>query len=201
MAHQAAEDESRSPRLSWTSGNEPPVQEDLADGVQRRMQQEDQLAIAQNGGASSSDEGEDDGDMDDDMLDRISSSPSIDDGAYPAPLALPSRWPRRVSSLQHLREHSSASSGAELSSSEDRSSPYLDVPEHLPLHCTTTQHSHLLRQNEHGRSDDEIVSETDYQDAYTDDDDDDESVQGGVSIREEAYVEGLDRLRGSEAQE
>jgi hypothetical protein len=82
VANKAAEDESRSPRLSWASGNEPSAQEDLADSAQRRMQQEqqeDQLAIAQNGGASSSDEGEDDGDMDDDMMDRISSSPSIDD--------------------------------------------------------------------------------------------------------------------------
>ena len=195
MAHQAAEDESRSPRLSWTSGNEPPAQDDLADGVQRRMQQqqqeqqqEDQLAIAQNGGASSSDEGEDDGDLDDDMMDRISSSPSIDDGAYPAPLALlPRAWPRRVSSLQHLREHSSpTSTTAELSSAEDRSSPYLDVPEHLPLHCTVTQQSHL-RRIEHGESEpesnDECVCGTNYEDTYTDDYEGD-SIQGGASLRD-----------------
>lgn len=45
------------------------------------MIQDDALAVAQNGGMSSSDEGELDGDddLDDDMMDKISSSPSIED--------------------------------------------------------------------------------------------------------------------------
>uniref|UniRef100_A0A8H7KFY6 SH3 domain-containing protein n=1 Tax=Bionectria ochroleuca TaxID=29856 RepID=A0A8H7KFY6_BIOOC len=87
VAHETAEEEARSPHLSWTSGfatdeSRKEEQEDLAAGVRGRMtqqEQEDQLAIAQNGGVSSSDEGEDDGDLDDDMMDRISSSPSIED--------------------------------------------------------------------------------------------------------------------------
>ena len=50
---------------------------------QQQQQEEDALAVAQNGGISSSDEGDLDGDdFDDDMMDRISSSPSIEDGAY-----------------------------------------------------------------------------------------------------------------------
>src|SRR5690606_10504187 len=69
-------------------------QRDLAAGVNNRMRQEeeehhqqqeeeDALAVAQNGGISSSDEGDLDGDdYDDDMMDRISRSPSIEDGAY-----------------------------------------------------------------------------------------------------------------------
>jgi hypothetical protein len=67
---------------------------------QEREHQEDALAIAQNGGVSSSDEGDmdDSEDMDDDMMDRISSSPSIEDGRCQRsfPVAC---WPRRVSSL------------------------------------------------------------------------------------------------------
>ncbi|VUC34150.1 unnamed protein product [Clonostachys rosea] len=89
VAHETAEEEARSPHLSWNSGfgtdeSRKEEQEDLAAGVRGRMtqqEQEDQLAIAQNGGISSSDEGEDDGDLDDDMMDRISSSPSIEDEA------------------------------------------------------------------------------------------------------------------------
>lgn len=46
------------------------------------IEQQDDLAIAQNGGtSSSSDEGDLDADLDgDDMMDKISSSPSIEDG-------------------------------------------------------------------------------------------------------------------------
>jgi hypothetical protein len=169
----------------------------------QQEQQEDQLAIAQNGGASSSDEGEDDGDMDDDMMDRISSSPSIDDGAYPAPLALlPKPWPRRVSSLQHLREHSSpGSTMAELSSAEDRSSPYLEIPEHLPLHCTAAQQSHL-RRNEHGGSESngECVCETNHDDMYTGDYDDD-SAQERACLRDARSDDGIDALHEMKQQE
>ncbi|PNY28568.1 NAD-specific glutamate dehydrogenase [Tolypocladium capitatum] len=71
-----------------------------------QQQQQDALAVAQNGGVSSSDEGDVEGDgdadLDDDMMDKISSSPSIEDGgcnpvAVPVPVPVP--WPRRASSL------------------------------------------------------------------------------------------------------
>lgn len=90
-----AEEESRSPRISWTNGQGindiHQYAEDLTTGVasslnndenEKNMNQEDALAIAQNGGVSSSDEGDLDGDgddLDDDMMDKISSSPSIED--------------------------------------------------------------------------------------------------------------------------
>lgn len=86
--------------------------------LQEQQQQEDALAVAQNGGISSSDEGDMDGDgedLDDDMMDRISSSPSIEDGEYSnyfldAVPAAPGVWPRRVSSLSpHLRSRSGPS--------------------------------------------------------------------------------------------
>lgn len=68
--------------------------------------QQDNLAVAQNGGLTGSaaedadmaDAEGDDGmdDDDDDMMDKISSSPSIDDGGYPLP---PVSWPKRTDSL------------------------------------------------------------------------------------------------------
>lgn len=134
MAHETAEEEARSPRLSWTSGkgggtgavlqqhdDDSDDEHDrgssggglsraLAGGINgsdmyrhdHQQQQQDALAVAQNGGVSSSDEGDLDGDgdtdLDDDMMDKISSSPSIEDGGC-NPVAVPVAWPRRVSSL------------------------------------------------------------------------------------------------------
>lgn len=88
-----AEEELHSPRVSWANGGETgdlqKYAEDLAAGVTSSLtadnmttRQQDDLAVAQNGGLETEDadlEG-DDGDLDDDdMMDKISSSPSIDD--------------------------------------------------------------------------------------------------------------------------
>lgn len=100
--------------------------------------------MAQNGaGGHSSDEADlddDDEALDDDMMDKISSSPSIDDGGCSLPIP---QTPRRLSHppLGFGRESvpllelgvpppaSSASSEA----NEDGSSPLCDIPLHLPL--------------------------------------------------------------------
>ncbi|UPL03441.1 hypothetical protein LCI18_014375 [Fusarium solani-melongenae] len=103
-----ADEERRSPRVSWENGNGIDdihrfaddlvagptgsssnsnsrlrgAADDDDDNINGKMVQEDALAIAQNGGISSSDEGDLDGDaddLDDDMMDKISSSPSIED--------------------------------------------------------------------------------------------------------------------------
>ena len=74
---------------------------------QRGLQQDEQ-AIRLNGGISI--EGDDgdmqdadiDDDMDDDMMDKISSSPSIEDGGCALPS--PRDWPRRVDSLPSIRD-------------------------------------------------------------------------------------------------
>ncbi|KAI8305926.1 Tip elongation aberrant protein Tea4 [Colletotrichum sp. SAR11_59] len=95
IAQESAEIQARSPRLSFTDGDDDDVSDsdDLADEVSKRLnggamddaskKQQDALAIAQNGGTSGN---SDDGDMDDtdeslddDMMDKISSSPSIED--------------------------------------------------------------------------------------------------------------------------
>lgn len=101
VAQETAEENLRSPRVSWTNGDGDGVgdlqqyAEDLTAGVSnslnaqngygaRKMQQQDALAVAQNGGMqddSDLDVDADDG-MDDDMTGGISSSPSIEDGAY-----------------------------------------------------------------------------------------------------------------------
>lgn len=140
-------EQQHSPRLSWTDPNDDPAvqqqrkeTEDLVTGVQARMAQEDALAVAQNGGVSSSDEGEGDGDeLDDDLMDRISSSPSIEDGAYrlqrgaehPVVMESARVWPRRVDSLsEHLRASAAV---LQESPSSVGSSTFLVSPVHLPL--------------------------------------------------------------------
>jgi hypothetical protein len=102
------------------------------------MQQQDSLAIAQNGGVVASDASEmdmdGDGDMDDDddMMDKISSSPSIEDGVYTP--ELPPPWPARVDSLRtHCSIPSCDSPSSHVSSDARSSSPYLQHPEYLPL--------------------------------------------------------------------
>ncbi|KAG7127234.1 Tip elongation aberrant protein Tea4 like [Verticillium longisporum] len=101
VAQETAAENSRSPRISWTNGN-PDQQsyetDDLVASVANELAEtsaaknmqaqqhpstsQDSLAVAQNGGLST-DESDADGDtdesMDDDMMDKISSSPSIED--------------------------------------------------------------------------------------------------------------------------
>ena len=88
---------------------------------------------ARPGGANGVDgdalDGEGEDGSEDDMMDKISSSPSIDDGRYPLPIS----WPKRGQSLfpeplTVVSETSSVSGEATLSSS-----PFLESPVHFPL--------------------------------------------------------------------
>ncbi|GAP87812.2 putative sh3 domain-containing protein [Rosellinia necatrix] len=107
VEEERAEEEARNPRVSWANGrgggngdgeDDRDLQiyaEELASGIvnslngnNKMQQQQDALAIAQNGGVTGrvddDDDGEmdvntDDDDLDDDMMDKISSSPSIED--------------------------------------------------------------------------------------------------------------------------
>ncbi|KAK8117309.1 Tip elongation aberrant protein Tea4 [Apiospora kogelbergensis] len=79
-------------RISWANGDIGDLQQ-YAEEIERsemdgdddtKAQQRDALAISLNGGSGASDDGDDmdtdgEGDMDDDMMDKISSSPSIED--------------------------------------------------------------------------------------------------------------------------
>ncbi|KUI65459.1 Tip elongation aberrant protein Tea4 [Cytospora mali] len=125
VAAEQAEEELRSPRVSWANGDSGDLQqyaEDLAASVTNSLytqsrnnyqygagnmatHHEDDLDLVQNGGLVSRDGTEDgdldgdEGDLDDDMMDKISSSPSIDDAelsAEPPPRhhhLLPGAWP------------------------------------------------------------------------------------------------------------
>ncbi|KAI2612417.1 uncharacterized protein GGS25DRAFT_518111 [Hypoxylon fragiforme] len=148
-----AGEEARSPRLSWTDGdnNSRDLQqyaEQLVNGIANslngnKMQSDDALAIAQNGGVAggTSDEGDmdanTDDDMDDDMMDKISSSPSIEDGGYTLP---PHAWPRRVDSLRPWSMQRDPPSSPVLSE-ERSSSPYLELAAHQPLQPLNQQAS------------------------------------------------------------
>jgi hypothetical protein len=107
-ALEAKEENHRSPRVSqeWTASEAQQMQQygdDPATGVTSKLannnpQQQDNLAVAQNGGLTGSTaedaemaDAEGDDGMDDDMMDKISSSPSIDDGGY----SLSQLWPQR----------------------------------------------------------------------------------------------------------
>lgn len=102
-----------------------------------KAQQRDALAISLNGGSGASDDGDDmdtdgEGDMDDDMMDKISSSPSIEDGGCPP--ELPPCWPTRVDSLRSRFSHPPDLLPGSPALSEARSSsPYLEHPEYVPL--------------------------------------------------------------------
>lgn len=157
-----AEEELKSPRISWAnggadSGDTQQYAEDLAASVTNALSgqprnayangsgddkmaaraQQDDLAVAQNGGLISqdnTDDGEMDGeesDLDDDLMDKISSSPSIDDGGSF----------RQIPFSNSVRQDvSPASSPASPCFSEARSSsPYLDLPVYLPLQRTMHQ--------------------------------------------------------------
>ncbi|KAI1116210.1 hypothetical protein F5Y14DRAFT_90308 [Nemania sp. NC0429] len=155
VQEERAEEEARSPRVSWVDGdgdNHRDLQlyaEELASGIVNslngnKMQHQDALAIAQNGGVvghAGDDDGDvdvatDDDDLDDDMMDKISSSPSIEDGGC---FLLPT-WPKRSDSLRNsLLNHDLSIPPVVV---EPRSSsPYLDLPEHLPLRLSYQQSS------------------------------------------------------------
>lgn len=130
-------------RLSWANGDIGDLQQ-YADELSRvnthgdhgdNMQGRDALAVAQNGGSGAADDGDMDTDTDlddDDMMDKISSSPSIEDGGCSP--ELPPLWPARVDSLHTQPSHTSSESpGSPVFSEAGSSSSYLETPEYLPI--------------------------------------------------------------------
>ncbi|KAK3322176.1 hypothetical protein B0H66DRAFT_474035 [Apodospora peruviana] len=166
VAAETAEERLRSPRVSWVNGDVGDLQqyaEDLAAGVAQSLNsqqsgprnandiythdtmhagpQQDALAIAQNGGLSAHDA--DDGDlddtevdMDDDMMDKISSSPSIEDGG--STLFLPPLRSKKLDALGRASSPSSRPASPPVSDVRS-SSPYLQHPDHLPLYLKEQQ--------------------------------------------------------------
>lgn len=135
------------------------------DGAAIKMQAgqpRDALAIAQNGGVSGGDVDDDDlsgdGDdsMDDDMMDKISSSPSIEDGASPS--STEPFWPRRIDSL-----HPPPFASPSTNSDAGYFSPYFDHRAPLDLSISperegkaffdSPSHHHHLAAGEYSRHD------------------------------------------------
>jgi len=144
VAAETADQHLRSPRVSqeWSSGEAQQLQQygdELAKGVTNsltgaNLQQQDTLAVAQNGGLTGSTaedaemaDAEGDDGMDDDMMDKISSSPSIDDGGY----SLPHMWPLRSDSLS-IETPTKGSPSCSQACCES-SSPFVETPEYYPL--------------------------------------------------------------------
>jgi hypothetical protein len=128
------EEGQRSPRVSvdWQDG-----QQDNPMNPNRPLQ--DHQALQQNGSLAVSEDAdmadaEGDDILDDDMMDKISSSPSIDDGLLlPSSLAI-SPWPLRSSSLAQTSVESSPRTPCVSPMDEDfSSSPYVQTPEYLPF--------------------------------------------------------------------
>ncbi|KAK1781780.1 hypothetical protein QBC45DRAFT_320398 [Copromyces sp. CBS 386.78] len=160
VAAEAAEESIHSPRVSWSEGEarglhhyshdhetgigpaHDNLQTQLYNGggnIMASRSHQDSLAIAQNGGHSDFDDGDVDGDNeiddDDDGMDKISSSPSIEDGGSSFTLPpLPSHSCDGLTLPRGSPESSLASSPV---SDVRSSSPYLDRPDYLPTgHAT-----------------------------------------------------------------
>ncbi len=92
--------------------------------------QQDEQAVRLNGSMSMEGDEADlhdadiEDDLDDDLMDKISSSPSIDDGGYPLQ-SQPPVWPARRESLTPLSSPIQPSSAS--------SSPFTNTPPHFPL--------------------------------------------------------------------
>lgn len=137
VAAEAEEEQVRSPRVSgdWNHGESTGYRNGEAGSAGNSHQQQASSEAAEDGHYADStveefDLGDNEGDdMDDDMMDKISSSPSIDDGGYSLPIAR--SWPIRVESrtLATTPKLPSPSRG----SSERSSSPFMDAPVHFAL--------------------------------------------------------------------
>lgn len=167
--------------------------DELAAGVTAsltgaNLQRQDDLAIAQNGGLTGSatedaemaDAEGDDG-MDDDMMDKISSSPSIDDGGYSPPGAWPLRCDSLTDSITRARTPLDSTSPSFSQACGESSSPFVETPDHYPLRplkesldvdmdqedqVTTHYHHHLSQ----GEYEDGIICDTrNYENPYDQD--------------------------------
>ncbi|KAK2627240.1 hypothetical protein QTJ16_003206 [Diplocarpon rosae] len=143
LAVEAAEENHKSPRVSkeWAKGEIQHLQQygdELAAEATSKLagsnlHQQDDPAAAQYGGVTGSTaeeadmaDAEGDDGMDDDMMDKISSSPSIDDGGC----FLPHLWPQRNESL--LRNPPVGSPSLPQACCES-SPPFVETPDHFPF--------------------------------------------------------------------
>lgn len=150
LHEEIAEQQNLSPRVSQEWTNEKRSFDE--DEIEEDEEQHDQ-AVSQNGGLAGAN-AEEDGDLadaegdedEDDMMDKISSSPSIDDGGYPLP-----ELPTRCASLSPVITPISPTLSLE---GDGSSSLFMETPVHFPLGYMTPKNddSHSptrIRTNRH----------------------------------------------------
>lgn len=212
VAAETAEEQSRSPHISFTSasgdvGDLQQYAQDLAPGIAESLNsqqqarggdnmqagpRQDALAVAQNGGVSGQevDDGDLDGetevDMDDDMMDKISSSPSIEDGGSSFTFTyVRSRSLEPPSGLMTMPQRSLSASP--MPSDARSHTPYLSHPEHvsqsrpvrravIPYFQSPRRHHHRLGEYKEQDLASESISST--SNSYDADDSDDPDKTG-----------------------
>lgn len=109
---------------------------DSFDSTNTPLSDQDPHNLQRNGNANGTNgeemelgDGEGDDGLDDDMMDKISSSPSIEDGGYPLPLP----WPLRGDSLLSLFTPDEDAAPPPPRHELFSSSPFLSPPAHFPL--------------------------------------------------------------------
>ena len=109
------------------------------------------------GGSMDGDAGDGEGDdgLDDDMMDKISSSPSIEDGGYPSSLP----WPNRGDSLVSFNTDNEDEPPA-TPEHEASSSPFVSPPAHFPLAYLSAEASHRSEDHHHNGEYTEVQDDT-----------------------------------------
>ena len=131
VGHELGEHHVRSPRASQDlSGKELQLLHEDNDGTNEEQRNRDSGGSNGEDGDMGEVEGGDG--MDDDMMDKISSSPSIDDGGYSLPFA----WPPREASLLSTPSSFQTSQSQPTAFEENSSSPYVSTLVHVPLSLT-----------------------------------------------------------------
>lgn len=128
---------------AWSMADNLTDEPDAIDQAQQHRDTNGEQGDQANGAQQAAGEGGEEVDADDDMMDRISSSPSIDDGGYTLhsspPSTLPRQrtvWPVRSSSLTPSPRNTPTPTRETFNQSppsESDSSPFLQTPLHLPL--------------------------------------------------------------------
>ena len=169
----------RSPRVSQDlSGKELQLLHDLEeDNSYHNHNGEEAFALGHNGGAAGTGGAEGDGveaegddGLDDDMMDKISSSPSIDDGGYHLPLS----WPDRGDSLVSF--HTAVEDIQPALEHDRSSSPFLNSPVHFPLFYPKDERKHGTLMDHHQVGEDRHTRD------------------GLLSIEDDLHLESRDQL-------
>ena len=149
--------------------------------------------VGQDGDATDAD-GDDT--MDDEMMDKISSSPSIDDGVY----ALPLRWPDRADSLMSTPTSTKQLPLFPTEKESLSSSPFITTPHHLPFGYTQKELDSEQHSSEDHHQMGEYTPDRDAETSTTDDAGDETNSEPRSSTSEDRishFRENFDHMLDS----